>query len=303
MRTEPVTGERADGGHGVRALCRGLFRGPSPVSPSPVTGAADRRALRWEILLVLAVTFGMSGVRAALRLLEAATTPTKLNEQTTTLNAQKSTLAWLDPVFQLLSSGVLLAWGGLAVFLLLRHLPVRLAALTWSTGPDGRTGRTDGTGALRLRRPTWRDVLPGAGLAALIGLPGLVFYVAAVQLNLSKQVMASGLDSSVGDVALLVVNAWANGFAEELVVVAWLVCRLRQLQVPWAWVFAASAVLRGSYHFYQGYSAGLGNIVMGLVFVYFFRRTGRVWPLVVAHGLIDTVAFVGYQLLGGVPGL
>lgn len=280
MRTEPV----ADGGHGARALCLALFRGPSPVQPEPVTGATDRRALRWEILLVLAVTFGMSGVRAALRLLEAATTPTKLNEQTTTLNARKSTLAWLDPVFQLLGSATLLAWGGLAVFLLLRHLPVRLAGFS-------------------PLRPAWRDVLPGAGLAALIGLPGLVFYVVAVQLNLSRQVMASGLDSSVGDVALLVVNAWANGFAEELIVVAWLVSRLRQLQVPWVWVFAASAVLRGSYHLYQGYSAGLGNIVMGLVFVYFFRRTGRVWPLVVAHGLIDTVAFVGYQLLGGVPGL
>lgn len=261
---------------------------PSPVRPPAVTADPDRRALHWEILLVLAVTFGTSGVRAALRLLESATTPTKLNEQTTTLNAQKSTLAWLDPLFQLISSGALLAWGGLAVFLLLRHLPVRLA---------GRAG-----GGLRLR-PSRHDVLPGMGLAALIGLPGLLFYVAAVKLNLSKQVMASGLDSSVSDVLLLIVNAWANGFAEELIVVAWLVSRLRQLQVPWVSVFVASSVLRGSYHLYQGYSAGLGNIVMGLVFVFFFWRTGRVWPLVIAHGLIDMVAFVGYQLIGGVPGL
>ncbi len=257
---------------------------PSPVQPEAVTADADRRALRWEIVLVLAVTFGTSGVRAALRLLESATTPTKLNKQTTTLNAEKSTLAWLDPLFQLISSGVLLAWGGLAVFLLLRHVPVWLAGIS-------------------PLRPSRRDVLPGAGLAALIGLPGLVFYVVAVQLNLSKQVMASGLDSSVGDVLLLVINAWANGFAEEIIVVAWLVSRLRQLQVPWVWVFVASSVLRGSYHLYQGYSAGLGNIVMGLVFVFFFWRTGKVWPLVIAHGLIDTVAFVGYQVLGGVPGL
>lgn len=250
------------------------------VDPPAAETPTDRRALRWELLLVLSVTFGTSGVRAALRLLEAATTPTKLNEQTTTLNAPATSLAWLDPLFQLLSSGVLLAWGGLVVFLLLRHLPVSLALL-----------------------PTWRDVVPGIGLAALIGLPGLVFYVAAVQLNLSKQVVASGLDSSVGDLVLLVINAWANGVAEELIVVAWLASRLRQLRVPWGWIFVASPVLRGSYHLYQGYSAGLGNIVMGLVFVWFFYRTGRVWPLIIAHGLIDTVAFIGYQVLDGVPGL
>lgn len=247
--------------------------------------ASDRRALRWEIVLVLAVTFGTAGVRAVLRLIEAATATEALKDQSTTLNGRQSTLAWLDPLFQLISSGVLVAWGGLAVFLLLRHVPPRLAA----AGP--------------VLRPTRRDILPGVGLAALIGLPGLAFYVAAVQLNLSKQVMASGLDTSVGDLVLLVVNAWANGVAEELIVVAWLVTRLRQLEVPWVWVFVGSSVLRGSYHLYQGYSAGLGNIVMGLVFVWFFSRTRRVWPLVIAHGVIDTVAFVGYQALGGVPGL
>lgn len=243
-------------------------------------GHADRRAIRWELLIVLAVTFGASGVRSALRLLEAATRPENLNEQTTTLNARQSTLAWLDPAFQLISTGVLVAWGGLALFLLLRHVPPALSL-----------------------RPRWRDALPGAGLAALIGVPGLAFYVGAVQVGLSKEVVPTGLDRSVQDLVLLVLNSWANGFAEEILVVAWLCCRLRQLRVPWVWVFLASAVLRGSYHLYQGYSAGLGNMVMGLVFVWFFYRTGRVWPLVIAHGLIDTVAFVGYQVLGSTPGL
>jgi uncharacterized protein len=36
---------------------------------------------------------------------------------------------------------------------------------------------------------------------------------------------------------------------------------------------------------------------MGLVFGYAWRRTGRLWPLIIAHGVIDTVAFVGYLLL------
>lgn len=244
---------------------------------------STRTALRWEIALLLAVTFGMSGVRAALRLVEAVARPEGLAEQEATLNEQQSALPWLDPLLQLTHSVALFAWGGLAVFLLCRHVPAVAPVTVWG-----------------FRRKDW---LHGAGLAAVVGLPGLVFYVSAVQLGLSKEVVPSGLEDNGWRLPLLVVNSWANGFAEEIVVVAWLATRLRQLRVSWPWVFAASSVLRGSYHLYQGFSAGVGNVVMGLLYLWYWKRTGRVWPLVIAHGLIDSVAFVGYAMLGGAPGL
>ena len=241
------------------------------------TSTSDRTALRWELLLVLGITFGTSGLRAIARLVEATVSPEALNEQKATLNQAQSVLPWLDPILQLLSSGVLFAWGGLALFLLLRHLPTPALVRSW--------------------RLWGRDWLHGAGLAAIIGLPGLAFYLGAVHLGLSKQVVPTGLDESWWRIPLLILNSWANGFAEELVVVAWLSTRLRQLRISWAWVFAASALLRGSYHLYQGYSAGLGNIIMGVIYLWYFKRTGRIWPLVIGHGLIDTVAFVGYAVL------
>lgn len=241
------------------------------------TSTSDRTALWWELLLILGITFGTSGLRAIARLIEATVSPEALNEQKATLNQAQSTLPWLDPILQLLSSGVLFAWGGLAMFLLLRHLPTPALVRSW-----------------RLRG---RDWLHGAGLAAIIGLPGLAFYFGAVHLGLSKQVVPTGLDESWWRIPLLIVNSWANGFAEELVVVTWLSTRLRQLRISWAWVFAASALLRGSYHLYQGYSAGLGNVIMGVIYLWYFKRTGRIWPLVIGHGLIDTVAFVGYAVL------
>lgn len=241
------------------------------------TNTSDRTALWWELLLILGITFGTSGLRAIARLIEATVSPEALNEQKATLNQAQSTLPWLDPILQLLSSGVLFAWGGLAMFLLLRHLPTPALVRSW-----------------RLRG---RDWLHGAGLAAIIGLPGLAFYFGAVHLGLSKQVVPTGLDESWWRIPLLIVNSWANGFAEELVVVTWLSTRLRQLRISWAWVFAASALLRGSYHLYQGYSAGLGNVIMGVIYLWYFKRTGRTWPLVIGHGLIDTVAFVGYAVL------
>ena len=246
----------------------------------------DRRALRVELALLLAVTFGASGLRATLRLVEALTDPTPLNEQEALLNQSQSHLAWLDPAFQLITSGVLLAWGGLAAFLLLRHLPPQPA--------EHLTSRP----ALRLRIRA-KDWPHGAGLAALIGLPGLAFYALAVHLGASKVVVPSGLGEHWWTLPSLLLNAWANGVAEELIVVAWLATRLQQLNVRWPAIFAASALLRASYHLYQGLSAGLGNAVMGLIFIEYFRRTGRVWPLVIAHGLIDTVAFAGYALGGG----
>jgi len=45
--------------------------------------------------------------------------------------------------------------------------------------------------------------------------------------------------------------------------------------------------------------AGQTVIAMGLVFAYVWRRTGRLWPLIVAHGIIDSVAYVGYALAAG----
>jgi membrane protease YdiL (CAAX protease family) len=66
-----------------------------------------------------------------------------------------------------------------------------------------------------------------------------------------------------------------------------------------------SSVVRGSYHLYQGFGGFVGNLVMGLVFCRAYRRWGRVMPLVVAHGLIDTVTFVGWLYWAhylGIPG-
>jgi membrane protease YdiL (CAAX protease family) len=47
----------------------------------------------------------------------------------------------------------------------------------------------------------------------------------------------------------------------------------------------------------------LGNVVMGVLFAWWFRRTGRVLPLVVAHTLLDVVSFVGYAVLKDPLGL
>ncbi|MGL5851841.1 MAG: CPBP family intramembrane glutamic endopeptidase, partial [Phycicoccus sp.] len=62
-------------------------------------------------------------------------------------------------------------------------------------------------------------------------------------------------------------------------------------------VILVSAVIRGTYHLYQGFGGFVGNVAMGVLFGWLYTRTRRVMPLVVAHTVIDVVAFVGYALL------
>ena len=226
----------------------------------------DRRRLTLEVLLVLTVTFGMSGVRAGLKLIDATLSPTPLNHQRTVLNDSAASLSWLDVALQLASAATLLAWGGLALFLLGVSLP----------------------------RPRWRDWAWGAGLAALIGIPGLALYVVSLHMGWTKEIVPA---TDTAKVPLLLLWSAANAFAEETVVVMWLLTRLKQLRAPVAGAIAASAVLRGTYHLYQGFSAGIGNIAMGVIFAYFYHRTGKIWPLILAHFLIDAVAYLGYLFL------
>ena len=75
--------------------------------------------------------------------------------------------------------------------------------------------------------------------------------------------------------------------------------RLRQIGFGDSAAIGLAALLRGSYHLYQGLGGFVGTVAMGLLFGWLFRRWGRVMPFVVAHTLPDVGAFVGYAALAG----
>ncbi len=243
-----------------------------------VTDPAQRRALIVEVVLVLAVTLGLSGIRSLLALLDALLAPGSLGDQKVAINAPVRRIELLDLGYQLTGVVQLLAWGGLGGYLLWRSgIPLRSIGLSgWPTGTD---------------------VGLGAGLAAVIGGPGLGLYLLVHAAGLSLTVLPSALDDTWWRVPVLVAAAVANALAEELLVVAYLITRLRQLGSGEGATVLASAALRGSYHLYQGFGGLVGNLVMGLVFARFWQRTTRLWPLICAHALIDIIAFIGYALL------
>ena len=234
--------------------------------------------LRVELAIVLSVTFGLGAVTALLQLADSVLR--NLSAQRIPLNPRRSYFDLIDLGLNATDAAQLVAWGGLGLYLL------------WRSGlSPARIG---------LARLQWRpDLAGGVGLAALIGLPGLGLYLAARALRINASVIPSGLSDTWWRVPMLVLVAFADGWAEEIIVVGYLLTRLGQLGVGARAALVCSSLLRGTYHLYQGFGAGLGNVAMGLVFGYAWQRTGRLWPLVIAHGLIDTVAFAGYALLAG----
>ncbi|MFC9994528.1 CPBP family intramembrane glutamic endopeptidase [Nocardia sp. NPDC127526] len=253
---------------------------PAPTWPEPVSTDRQRRAIRLEIAVVLVVTFGLSGANAALSLLESALSPGGVGGQTIALNPSRATQSTIDLLFQFLSVARLLGWAALGLYLL------------WRSGIGPRASGL----ARRLR---WRaDVLPGLVLAAVIGIPGLGLYLTAHALGVSVTIVPGSLEYW-WRLPMLVLTAWANSAAEEVLVVAYLITRLRALGWSEHRSLLASALLRGSYHLYQGLGGGLGNLVMGLLFGRYWQRTNRLWPLLLAHALIDTIAYLGYAALRG----
>ena len=55
---------------------------------------------------------------------------------------------------------------------------------------------------------------------------------------------------------------------------------------------ALSVVLRTLVHLYQGPALMLGVLPLGVAFTWYFVRTRRLWPVVVAHALFDAMGLV-----------
>ena len=259
--------------------------GPSDRDPVRVAGPVERRRLGRETVLLLGVSLGASAIWSVLSIIEKLTRNVPLRSQTTAMNQSATPdRPWLDLGYQL--AGILI-----------QVVPVALAIYLLATvlRPSARVGAARFIGFDRTE--PLRDLLRGVGLAALIGLPGLAFYFLAKAIGINTNVSAANLTDVWWSAPVLTLAAIGNALVEEVVMVGYLFTRWRQLAWSWPVVIGVSALIRGTYHLYQGFGGFAGNVVMGLVLGYVFARTRRVMPLVICHALLDIVAFVGYSIL------
>lgn len=279
---------------------------PTTARTSGALPAPSARIVRWEIAIVLGLSLGKSAVYAVVQLLDKMTQG-PLQDQTTVLNPVLNNRWVFDLTYQLLNIGFAL-------------VPVALVLhLIWLRGRN--PFRAFG---LNFRRPV-ADLGWGALLFLVMGLGTLAVYAGGRALGATTAIVGSAMDDTWYAVPVLVLSALRHALVEEVIVVAWMVDRLSYLQqlraaglaeertpvlpaphatdtgaflpVRVATLVLALAVLRAGYHLYQGIGPGLGNAVMGIVFVLFYLRYRRVMPLVVAHLLLDVTGFVAYPLL------
>jgi membrane protease YdiL (CAAX protease family) len=234
-----------------------------------------------EVVVVFAVSLGASALFALIRFFGDLAEPEPLSKQKTVLVGSFAPgQPWLDLSLQLASIVTTIAPVALVVYLLFR---------------SGESLRAIGVDLSRLGQ----DVLLGCLLAALVGGSGLALYLVAHAADVNLTVVPAALPDVWWRIPVEVLAAVQNGVLEEVLVVGYLLHRLDQMGWSSRPALAVSAVLRGSYHLYQGLGGFLGNAVMGVIFGWLYQRWHRTTPLVVAHVLIDAVAFVGYTLLVG----
>ncbi len=226
------------------------------------------------------MSLGASGVGAFVSLIGSLTAHHSLASQSVTLNgSQAPGRPLLDLFLQLVSLASGVAPVVLALYLL------------------ARAGEIDKIGVDRSQ--PLRDLARGAGLAALIGGTGLGLYFIAYKSGIALNIVAENLPAVWWRIPVLLLSALQNGLLEEVLVTGYLLTRLRKLGVHPVAAVAISATLRGSYHLYQGFGGFAGNAAMGIIFAVLFLRWRRATPMIIAHTLIDAVAFVGYLLLVG----
>ena len=155
----------------MRATAQHYLRLAGPTPQSRYRGgvsashgeAAEPRAMRIEVFVMLAMTFGVSAFVAVLKFGDALLSG--LGGYRVRMNRDQSRYDLINLGLNLVSVGQLVAWGGLALYLL------------WRTGI--------GPAAIGLGRLSRRsDILGGVALAALIGIPGLLLVCAGALLCL-----------------------------------------------------------------------------------------------------------------------
>lgn len=229
----------------------------------------------FEFWLTLMVSLGASTIYSILSLLRKITSEQGLAGSSTTINRPLAEVEWLDFISQLSSISLSLVPVLLALYFL----------------------RLDGISIGLI--PKSKDFLLGLGLPLLIGIPGIGLYVLAVQLGLTAKVIPSALGDYWWTPIILVLAALRAGLQEEVIAVAFFAKKLKLIrpEITVLAVVILSSLFRASYHLYQGFSAFLGNFLMGLVFAYLFFRVKRVAPLVIAHTTMNTAVFLGYPLI------
>jgi membrane protease YdiL (CAAX protease family) len=144
-------------------------------------------------------------------------------------------------------------------------------------------------------RITARETLVGFGLAFLAELAcyAALFALVMASPDLTKAMVASQAKPGGFGLWIVLVLSIVNPAFEETFVCGYVVAALKE-RADVSTAITISVAIRLLYHLYQGPLAFVGVVPFGFVLAWWYARTGRLWPVIVAHALADFVALVGY---------
>lgn len=138
---------------------------------------------------------------------------------------------------------------------------------------------------------SWRTT--GHGWLLLLGTYVLIMAIHAVaELAMPSEMQAARQSYPVADpkvsMQLVFLTSTVNGIFEELFVAGYIITALRDTRGLWT-AINVSTVVRLLYHLYQGPLGVITIIPMGLLYGYVYARTRQLWPLILAHIVIDII--------------
>lgn len=147
---------------------------------------------------------------------------------------------------------------------------------------------------------TGGGVLLAGGYYAIYYVAYPLFTAVAHQLSVGiglDTVASTGavpVEAALGLFAIVLVSV-VNPVFEEVLVAGYVMTVVPRKNGIWL-AINVSTLIRLSYHLYQGPVAGITIIPLGVLFGYVYARTGKLWPLIVAHAILD---FVALYAMGG----
>jgi membrane protease YdiL (CAAX protease family) len=132
---------------------------------------------------------------------------------------------------------------------------------------------------------------------------GILLAICTLALFVFVQVVGSyGLDMAAAeklypkvapqlDLQLVLFASVVNGAYEEIFVAGYVITALAPVRGIWIAVNVSTGI-RLMYHLYQGTIGVITIVPMGLLYGYVYVRTKQLWPLVLAHILLDIFGLV-----------
>ena len=97
-----------------------------------------------------------------------------------------------------------------------------------------------------------------------------------------------GLEANWISISLIII---INSIFEEFILIGYLFKRLEKYNP--VIIIGLSMLIRQLYHTYQGWLGLVMILPTGLVFGYYYYKHKKLWPVIIAHGFSNLIAFLG----------